>query len=373
MRNVIIAVSIVGLIGIWLYGGRSNPKPVEVMTDKEMVINVSSQLNSEHLPNNPNLELEFDMDNLEEIYLAGGCFWGLEAYLTRIPGVYDATSGYANGQTENPSYEDLIYNNSGHAETVHVTYDPKIVSLETILDYYFNVVDPTSLNKQGNDRGTQYRTGIYYVNDSDEALIQSRIDKEQKIYKDNIVVEIEPLVHYYLAEGYHQDYLEKNPNGYCHIDINSVEDDLSEYQRPSDDEIKEMLTSLQYKVTQQNGTERAFDNEYWDNKEAGIYVDIVTGEPLFSSIDKYKSGTGWPSFVKPINDSVILEVEDRKWGMIRTEVKSKLGDTHLGHVFDDGPIDRGGLRYCINSASLKFIPVDELEDMGYGHLKYLFE
>lgn len=374
MKNTMIITIIAGLLIIWLYGSWTKPEPIEAaVTEKTEMADISSKLSSSHLPDNPNLTLDFDTNNLESIYLAGGCFWGLEAYLTRIPGVYDATSGYANGRTQNPSYEDLIYNNSGHAETVHVTYDPKIVSLETILDYYFNVVDPTSLNKQGNDRGVQYRSGVYFENEEDETIIINRIEKEQMLYDDQIVVEVKPLEHYYLAETYHQDYLEKNPNGYCHIDINSVEDHVSEYTRPSDTEIKEMLTKLQYKVTQQNGTEKAFQNEYWNNKEAGIYVDIVTGEPLFTSIDKYQSGTGWPSFVKPINESVILELEDKKWGMVRTEVKSKLGDTHLGHVFTDGPSDRGGLRYCVNSAALKFVSVDELENMGYGHLKYLFE
>nr|WP_240838865.1 peptide-methionine (R)-S-oxide reductase MsrB [Acidaminobacter sp. JC074] len=328
---------------------------------------------SDHLPKNPNNTLEFDTENLKDIYLAGGCFWGLEAYLTRIPGVYDATVGYANGLTENPSYEDLIYRNSGHAETVHLRYDPKLVSLETVINYYFKVIDPTSLNKQGNDRGTQYRTGIYFTSENEEKLVEALIEKEQMDYDDKIVVEVLPLEHYYLAEEYHQDYLEKNPNGYCHIDINEVTEGVSNYVKPSDSELRDMLTDLQYDVTQNGGTERPFENEYWDNKEKGIYVDIVTGEPLFSSIDKYDSGTGWPSFTRPIEESVIMEVVDKKFGMNRTEVKSLSGDSHLGHVFNDGPVDQGGLRYCINSASLKFIPYEDMEAMGYGHLMYLFE
>jgi len=334
---------------------------------------VSAALMSDHLPSNPNNQLEFDTDNLKDIYLAGGCFWGLEAYLTRISGVYDATVGYANGQTENPSYEDLIYRDSGHAETVHLRYDPNLVSLETIISYYFKVIDPTSLNKQGNDRGTQYRTGIYFTDEKEEAVIIGLISKEQMDYKDEIVVEVQPLTHYYLAEEYHQDYLEKNPNGYCHIDINIVTEEVSNYVKPSDSVLKEELTDLQYKVTQEGSTERPFDNEYWDHKEKGIYVDVVTGEPLFSSKDKYDSGTGWPSFTKPIEESSIMEVEDKTLGMNRTEVKSLSGDTHLGHLFDDGPKDEGGLRYCVNSASLRFVPYEDMEELGYGHLLYLFE
>ncbi|MBI9015132.1 MAG: peptide-methionine (R)-S-oxide reductase MsrB [Clostridiales bacterium] len=345
------------------------------MSTQEMTknMNVSSALDTKRLPDNPNVGLVFDESSLEDLYLAGGCFWGLEAYMTRVYGVYDVTSGYANGSTENPSYEDLIYNNSGHAETVHVRYDPALVSIKELLAYYFKVVDPTSLNQQGNDRGVQYRTGIFYTNETEKSIVLEEINKEQMMYEDDIVVEVLPLEHYYLAEEYHQDYLDKNPNGYCHIDLNLVTEGISEYTKPSDAEIKEMLTKLQYKVTQNAGTERAFDNEYWDNYEPGLYVDIVTGEPLFSSKDKYKSGTGWPSFTQPISESVIIELEDNTLFTKRTEVKSRLGDSHLGHLFNDGPKDKGGLRYCLNSASLKFIPLEEMDEMGYGHLKSLVE
>lgn len=378
MKKIIIILAIIiGLGALWVLGnkiikgnGDSVPVQGEVIGND---MGISSKLDSSHLPKNPNIGLTFDEENLEDIYLAGGCFWGLEAYMTRVYGVYDVTSGYANGLTENPSYEDLIYNGSGHAETVHVKYDPSLVSLETILDYYFKVVDPTSLNRQGNDRGLQYRTGIYYDNQEDLEVIKSKIAQEQMNYDDPIVVEVLPLEHYYLAEGYHQDYLEKNPNGYCHIDLNIVTEPISKYTKPSDEVIKEMLTKLQYDVTQKGKTESPFNNEYWDNEEAGIYVDIVTGEPLFSSKDKYKSGTGWPSFTKPIFESAIKKVEDRKLFTVRTEVKSVIGDSHLGHVFDDGPADKGGLRYCLNSASLRFIPLDDMDNMGYGQLKDLVE
>ncbi len=314
--------------------------------------------------------------NLKTIYLAGGCFWGVEEYMDRIPGVYDATSGYANGKTENPSYEEVIYDGTGHAETVRVLYDSEQVKLEDLLNKFFKVVDPTSLNKQGNDVGTQYRSGIYYEDEEDVETIEIVIEKLKDEHVEPIVVEVEPIDNFYLAEEYHQDYLKKNPNGYCHIDLSiagGIDEMILEnnYKLPSEEEIKEQLTDLQYKVTQEGGTERAFDNEYNDNKEPGIYVDIITGEPLFSSSDKYDSGSGWPSFTRPITENVINEFEDNTLWTPRIEVKSRSGDTHLGHVFNDGPKEEGGLRYCINSAALKFIHLDDMEDEGYGYLKYL--
>lgn len=326
--------------------------------------------------------MTYKKENVAEIYLAGGCFWGVEEYMSRIDGVIDVTSGYANGNTSNPSYEDVLYKKTGHAETVHVTYDASVVSLSDLLTYYFKVVDPTSLNKQGNDRGSQYRSGIYYVSESDITVIEKAIEKESTKYSDPIVVEVEPLKNYYLAEEYHQDYLKKNPNGYCHIDVTLADEPLEkliikkenisiqaeEYPKPSDEELKKELTELQYAVTQKNDTERAFMNDYFDNHDEGIYVDVVTGEPLFSSNDKYDSGCGWPSFTKPIIPQVVVEVEDLSYNMVRVEVRSRAGDSHLGHVFPDGPKDRGGLRYCINSASIEFIPIEEMEVRGYGFL-----
>ncbi|WP_269135798.1 bifunctional peptide-methionine (S)-S-oxide reductase MsrA/peptide-methionine (R)-S-oxide reductase MsrB [Sporosarcina cyprini] len=333
---------------------------------------------SSKYPENPNLNLTFDDTKLKEIWLAGGCFWGVEAYMARIYGVADVTSGYANGNTENPTYEEVVYNNTGHAETVHVLYDPERVDLEKLLSYYFTIIDPTSVNKQGNDRGEQYRTGIYFKDEADKAIIEKIVAKEQKKYDEPIVTEVEPLRNFYLAEEYHQDYLEKNPDGYCHVSFDSLEDqdvpqlvDPALYPKPSDQEIKKKLTDIQYKVTQGNDTEFAFSNEYWDNEEPGLYVDVVTGEPLFSSADKYDSGCGWPSFTKPIAPEVITTKEDRSFNMVRTEVRSRTGDSHLGHVFEDGPADKGGLRYCINSAAIKFIPKADLEKEGYGYLQHL--
>ena len=317
-------------------------------------------------------EQKMTMESKQEqriIYLAGGCFWGLEAYMERIQGVTDAVSGYANGKGDTTNYQ--LLHATDHAETVKVTYDPNKISLDKLLQYYFRVIDPTSINKQGNDRGRQYRTGIYYQNEQDKAVIEAALKNLQSKYQEPIQIEVEPLKNYVEAEEYHQDYLKKNPNGYCHIDIKKADEPLiddKKYPKPSDAELKQKLTALQYDVTQGKHTERSFSNEYWDNFTPGIYVDITTGEPLFSSKDKFESGCGWPSFTKPIAAEVAEYQRDNSFNMTRIEVLSRSGHAHLGHVFDDGPRDKGGLRYCINSASIKFIPLDEMEKQGYGDL-----
>lgn len=342
------------------------------------------------------------MIETKDIYLAGGCFWGVEAYFERIPGIIDAVSGYANGSTRNPSYEQVIYMNTGHAETVKVTYDPQRIDLETILRHFFRIIDPTSLNRQGNDRGTQYRSGIYYTDPADAPLITAALEREQTKWDRPIVVENMPLQAFDDAEEYHQDYLAKNPNGYCHVDLNLVDKPLPKekmslniisaehtkavqsvgadkeplinpqaYQVPSDEELRQRLSPLSYQVTQQDATERAYTHAYDSLFEPGIYVDIVSGEPLFSSDDKYDAGCGWPSFTKPIVPEVVTEHIDNSFNMQRIETRSRVADAHLGHVFPDGPRDRGGLRYCINGAALKFIPKAEMEAAGYGHLLHL--
>ena len=321
----------------------------------------------------------YDETKVKVIHLAGGCFWGLEAYMQKLNGVEDAISGYANGKTENPSYYDL--KTSGHAETVKVVYNPDIISLEDILAHYLRVVNPVSVNKQGNDVGTQYRTGIYYTDEADKTIIENILAKEQTKHDKPIAIEVEPLKQFYDVEEYHQDYLEKNPGGYCHIDLSLADKpldkneepviDSSRYIKPSDEELKKNLTDIQYDVTQNSATERAFSNEYHDNFKRGIYVDITTKEPLFSSTDKFESGCGWPSFSKPISKDVVKYFEDNSHFMHRTEVRSRSGDAHLGHVFNDGPKEMGGQRYCINGASLEFIPYDEMDEKGYGYLKYL--
>lgn len=307
---------------------------------------------------------------LQTIYLAGGCFWGVEAYFQRIPGIVDVISGYANGNTENPSYQDVI-RGSGHAETVKIEYNSAKISLNDILRRYFRIIDPTSYNRQGNDYGIQYRTGIYYTNPEDEKIIQTAIKREQKKYDKQIVVEIEKLKQFFPAENYHQDYLNKNPNGYCHIDIHLADIPLEndDFQKPSSEELKKSLSREQYRITQENGTERAFSHPYDHLFEPGIYVDIVGGAPLFSSRDKYNSRCGWPSFTKPITQDAVREKEDLSFNMRRVEVRSRLADSHLGHVFPDGPQDKGGLRYCINGAALHFVPLQDMDKMGYSEWK----
>lgn len=317
-----------------------------------------------------------DAERLKEIFYAGGCFWGVESYFSQILGVYDVTVGYANGTKEHPTYEEVCDTVTDHAETVHVIYDPEIVSLQKLTEHFFMIINPLSLNQQGNDVGSQYRSGIYYTDEADIEILQSVMDAEQEKYTSPIVTELLPLSCYYLAEDYHQDYLVKNPDGYCHVDFSSLSDfaqliDPTAYSKPSDAAIRAMLTEEQYKITQQDSTEYAFEGEYDNFFEPGLYVDIVTGEPLFLSADKFDSGCGWPSFSKPIAPEVIEKYTDTSYGMSRTGVRSRVGDTHLGHVFTDGPAELGGLRYCINSASLRFIPYENMAEEGYGGLMNL--
>lgn len=368
-----LILCIVVLTGCFISGRRSEGKPMIKGSLGERLQTIQNS-NSSKLPHNPNEDVDYSNAELKKIYLAGGCFWGVEAYMTRVYGVADAISGYANGTTQNPKYEDVLHQNTGHAETVEVSYDPSKVSLEKILFDYLKIVDPTSVNKQGNDRGSQYRTGIYYTDENEKSVIEAVLAKEQEKYSRPIVIEVLPLDNFGPAEEYHQNYLEKNPNGYCHIDLHAVDEsmiDPSDYKKPSEEELKKTLTDLQFRVTQKNGTERAFSNQYWDNKEPGLYVDITTGEPLFSSKDKFESGCGWPSFSKPIEKNVVTYHEDNSYNMSRVEVRSRSGDAHLGHVFEDGPKELGGLRYCINSASIRFIPLDQMKAEGYEYLIHL--
>ncbi len=320
------------------------------------------------------MEQNGQKEKIKEIYFAGGCFWGIEKYLSLIKGVLSTSVGYANGNTKNPSYKDVCCKDTGHAETVKVQYDESEISLEELLRLFYDVIDPTAVNRQGYDVGTQYRTGIYYTEEEDRETILNSVKALQSNYKKPIAIEVLPLLNYYTAEEYHQKYLDKNPTGYCHIGRDKFEKARAThatkkvYKPKSKDELKEALTELQYKVTQLNATEPPFSNEYNSNFKEGIYVDVATGEPLFASADKFESGCGWPSFSKPISPDVIRKLKDSSHGMQRVEVRSKQGDSHLGHVFDDGPLDAGGLRFCINSASLVFIPKEEMTQKGYGYL-----
>lgn len=303
----------------------------------------------------------------QTIYLAGGCFWGVEEYFQRLDGVGDVVAGYANGTSDNPVYEKI--GETDHAETVKVIYDPNRISLGEILTHYFRIIDPVSVNQQGNDIGRQYRTGIYFESDEVQMIAQEFLNREAKKYDQPLAVELEPLNGFTKAEDYHQDYLKKNPNGYCHIDLGLADIPVAEadqYTKPDEATIKEKLSQLSFQVTQKQGTEMPFSSELDEEFSPGIYVDIVTGEPLFSSDDKFDAGCGWPSFSKPITSGTVKEYKDSSIGMDRVEVRSKFGDSHLGHVFDDGPADLGGLRYCINGVSMRFIPLEDMEAEGYG-------
>ncbi|OOO00443.1 MAG: peptide methionine sulfoxide reductase [Epulopiscium sp. Nele67-Bin004] len=310
---------------------------------------------------------------MKKIYFGGGCFWGIERYLQQIHGVMRTTVGYANGKEEKkPTYEQVCTDETGYVEAVEVVYDEDAITLPFLLKLFFKSIDPTSLNRQGGDVGSQYRTGVYYVDEADKEIIEIALEELQQEFDRKIRVQNEPLRKYHLAESYHQDYLVKNPAGYCHIspDIYDIAknavDPNAKYKRPSKEELKSKLSREQYDVTQNNATELPFNNEYDEEFRAGIYVDIVSGQPLFVSTHKFNSGCGWPAFAKPITKELITEVVDKSHGMTRTEVRSTLSDIHLGHVFGDGPEELGGMRYCINSAALKFIPLEEMEKKGYG-------
>ena len=313
------------------------------------------------------------------IYLAGGCFWGMEQLMQSIPGVTDVVSGYANGTGEaDANYAAVCTGATGFRETVRVEYDPDRVSLDALLLAYFAVIDPTVQNRQGNDVGSQYQTGDYYTGEAAKETVE-RIAALERGRGGDFFVEIGPLVNFYPAEEYHQDYLEKNPGGYCHIPKREIElfsrlrIDPGDYQKPAQELIRDKLTAEQFRVTQQGGTERPFANEYWDRFEEGIYVDVVTGEPLFSSRDKFASSCGWPAFSQPIEAPVLVQRPDGSFGMDRTEVRSRAGDSHLGHVFENDPESPNGVRYCINSAALRFVPRGRMEAEGYGPLLDLFE
>ncbi|WP_312045430.1 peptide-methionine (R)-S-oxide reductase MsrB [Anaerotignum sp.] len=315
----------------------------------------------------------------ETIYLAGGCFWGTEQYMESIEGVISTRVGYALGKKEGReiklpetvTYEEVC-RGVGHAETVEVIFDPQIISLSQVLREYAYTVDPTSMGRQGMDIGVQYRTGIYYTNQTQEPIIAAFLKELQQEFEHPIVVENLPLLQFIEAEDYHQKYLTKNPGGYCHINYEKIAKQKqriineNNYPKPEKSVLKKNLTPLQFAVTQENETEPPFFNDYWETKEEGIYVDITTGEPLFTSKDKFQSSCGWPAFAKPLDPNTVLEYDDITHNMIRTEVRSRSGNAHLGHVFNDGPKELGGLRYCINSAALRFIPKKDMEQEGYG-------
>ena len=280
------------------------------------------------------------------IYLAGGCFWGVEAFISRLKGVNQTEVGYANGRDLAPTYEKVCTGRTGHAETVKVTYNPQIITLEEILENFFKIIDPYVLNRQGPDIGTQYRTGIYWQEDSQKTIVLKFLSAKQKLSSKRIRTEAHAIGSFYPAEEYHQKYLEKNPQGYCHVDLNLIDDKEFDH-----------LTKEEYEITQLSLTEAPFINKYDDFFEEGVYVDVVDGEVLFTSDDKFDSGCGWPAFSKPVSDDAIIKHRDFSHGTTRIEVRSSKSNSHLGHLFHDGP--GGSPRYCINSAALKFIPKDD--------------
>ncbi|WP_305553948.1 peptide-methionine (S)-S-oxide reductase MsrA [Methanobrevibacter sp. V74] len=277
------------------------------------------------------------------IYLAGGCFWGVEAFISRLQGVNNTEVGYANGIDLAPTYEKVCTGKTGHVETVKVTYNPKIISLVEILENFFKIIDPYVKNRQGSDIGTQYRTGIYWQEESQKDIVINFLKSKQKEASEKIVVEAYPISCFYPAEAYHQKYLEKNPHGYCHVDLNLIDDKEFDH-----------LTREEYEITQLAMTEPPFSGKYDNFFEDGVYVDVINGEILFSSDDKFDSGCGWPAFSKPVKEDAITKHRDFSHGTTRVEVRSSKSNAHLGHVFNDGP--GGTPRYCINSSSLKFIP-----------------
>lgn len=305
---------------------------------------------------------------------AGGCFWCMVTPFEELPGIKGIVSGYTGGHTLNPTYEEVCSETTGHAEAVQITFDPELFPYKKLLDIFWRSVDPTDSEGQFHDRGSSYRPAIFYHDEEQhrEAIASKEALQNSGRFDKPIAVMLEPAAVFYPAEEYHQDYHHKNPLRYRYYRSGSGREDFlwrSWNTEKDKDELRKRLTPMQFEVTQNKGTEPPFRNEFYNNQEEGLYVDIVSGEPLFSSKDQFDAGCGWPSFSKPLHGGIIKEHQDASHGMVRTEVRSREADSHLGHVFDDGPKATGGLRYCINSAAMRFIPREQMEQEGYE--KYL--
>jgi len=401
-KKIVLVVSGVCIIvgGIWYSRG------IQIVGDVK-IPSIPKQSCLEHNKEKHMKKTAEELTQYKRAYFAGGCFWCTESDLQKAPGVREVVSGYAGGTVVNPTYSDVTSEKSGHREAVEIYYDGDITTYENLVHYHLMHIDPTDAGGQFYDRGESYQAVIFYTTDEERLIAEKSLQalSDAKIFEKPVAVKILPYKNFYSAEEYHQNYAEENTVKYCAYRESSGRDaflqkyfgnksweelvgttntvpastdssvqnmdasaklDFSRYVKPSAEELKTKLTDIEYDVTQESGTEKPFDNAYNENHRAGIYVDIVSGEPLFSSDDKYESGTGWPSFVKPIDPQYIVEKVDKGFFSTRTEVRSKYGDNHLGHVFPDGPADRGGLRYCMNSASLRFIPREEMEKAGYG-------
>ena len=334
-----------------------------------------------------------DVKNAQTATLAGGCFWCIESDLEKLPGVIRVVSGYAGGTEPDPTYEQVSSGTTGYREAVQVTFDPERIRYAQLLDFYWKSFDPTDDGGSFGDRGFQYTSAIFTHSGEQQRVAEAsrRALDESGVLDGPVVTPVLPFTTFHPAEDYHQNYSRTCPVRYKSYRHFSGRDrfiektwgkdkvakkvpapDGKDFAKPDDEALKKALSPLQYHVTQACGTEPPFDNAYWDNKGEGIYVDVVSGDPLFSSLDKFDSGTGWPSFTQPLKPDNVVERTDGSHGMVRTEVRSKGGDSHLGHVFGDGP-GPTGQRYCINSASLRFIPRDDLEKEGYGEYLRLFK